>query len=376
MDAFQRATSWIDLGAVRRNCERLLAVLEEGDERVAVCAVVKADAYGHGMWECARAALEGGASWLAVATASEAFELRSHFERTPILCMGALTDPELDVALGAGAEIGVWRPEFLEHVASVGAAMGRRPRVHVKYDTGMGRLGSFDRDRVLEMVEVAAREERLELAGLWTHFATADQRDSTYFDEQLESFESMVAEVHDRYPDVLVHAANSAATLREPRSHFDMVRCGIAVYGLDPFGTDPAHHGLQPVMGLSSYIAEIKRFEAGRSAGYGRSWRAERDTDVAVVPIGYGDGVRRALGNRAKVLIGGARYPVVGTVSMDNLTVNLGPGSDAEVGDEVVLLGSRGEGRILVEEWAELLETINYEVTCGIGPRVPRLNRR
>lgn len=373
MDAFQRATAWIDLGAVRRNCERLAAELGEGIE---LCAVVKADAYGHGMADCAAAALEGGAGRLAVATATEAFELRSRFEATPILCMGALTEPELDVALQARAEISVWQPAFLEHVASRSAELGTRARVHVKYDTGMGRLGNVDPEAVLDMVGAAALEERLELVGAWTHFATADDLDSEFFDRQLERFEQLAAHLRERYPEIVLHAANSAATLREPRAHFDMVRCGVAVYGLDPFGVDPLERALEPVLGLSSYLADVKALEPGRSVGYGRTWRAERQTAIGVVPIGYGDGVLRGLGNTAEVLVEGRRRPVVGTVSMDNITVDLGPDPEVGIGEEVVLLGARGDESVRAEEWAGKLGTINYEVTCGISSRVPRFPQR
>ena len=375
MEAFQRATAWVDIGAIARNCERLRAELEPSSR---LCAVVKANAYGHGVADCAKAALAGGAEMLAVAAASEAFELReAKLNKTPILTMGALTDPELDVALSAGSEIGVWRADFLDDVAERGAAFGVRPRVHVKYDSGMGRLGEKDAAAAERLLERAAADERVELAGFWTHFATADEDDRGYLDEQLARFVPLVERARAAYGEsLLVHAANSAATLREPASHFDMVRCGIAVYGLDPFGRDSAKQRLEPALGLSSYVAEVKRFEPGESAGYGRSWTAEQPTHLGIVPIGYGDGVRRALGNRAEVLIGGRRYRSAGTISMDNLTVDLGPEPVAERGDEVVLLGRSGEDAVRAEEWAGLLETINYEVTCGISPRVPRIVRK
>lgn len=372
MDAFQRATAWIDHGAVERNCSRLEAALD-GDAKL--CAVVKANGYGHGMLDSARAALSGGASCLAVATASEAFELRETLSEPRIMVIGALTDPELDAALGARAELTVWYEEFLEAVADRGRRFGVRPRVHVKYDTGMGRLGTRDPAAVEALLEAAAGDERVELTGLWTHFATADERDSPFFDEQLERFADLALPARERY-GLELHAANSAATLRDPSSHFDMVRCGIAVYGLDPFGVDGAEAGLEPVLGLSSYLADLKRFEAGQSAGYGRRWSAQAETCVGVVPIGYGDGVRRALTNNCEVLIAGRRYPLVGTVSMDNITVDLGPEPEVEPGEEVVLLGASGEERVTAEEWAQRLETINYEVTCGISPRVPRVRRR
>jgi alanine racemase len=372
MDAFQRATAWINHGAVERNCSRLEAALD-GEARL--CAVVKANGYGHGMVDSAGAALAGGASCLAVATASEAFELREALPEARVMAIGALTDPELDVALGARAELTVWREGFLEAVAERGHRFGTRPRVHVKYDTGMGRLGARDPAAVEALLEAAAGDERVELVGLWTHFATADERDSPFFDEQLERFADLALPARERF-DLELHAANSAATLRDPASHFDMVRCGIAVYGLDPFGVDSAAVGLEPVLGLSSYLADIKRFEAGQSAGYGRRWSAPEETRVGVVPIGYGDGVRRALTNNCEVLLAGRRYPLVGTVSMDNITIDLGPDPDVEPGEEVVLLGASGKEQVTAEEWARRLGTINYEVTCGISPRVPRVRRQ
>ncbi len=224
-----------------------------------------------------------------------------------------------------------------------GEERGIRPRVHVKYDTGMGRLGERDPDAVLRLVEAAAGDGRLELAGLWTHFATADERDSDFFDRQLERFTALVERARAEHPDLLVHGANSAAALREPAAHFDMVRCGIAIYGLDPFHSDPYEHGLEPALELRSYVADVKRFAPGDSAGYGQRWRAPVETYVGVLPIGYGDGVRRGLTNNADVLVNGHRYPLVGTVSMDNLTIELGPVTHVSTGAAATLIGSQGE---------------------------------
>ncbi|HEX2266455.1 MAG TPA: alanine racemase, partial [Solirubrobacterales bacterium] len=202
--------------------------------------------------------------------------------------------------------------------------------------------------------------------------ATADEPDSDYFDEQLRRFEEVAAAVKAEHPQATVHAANSAAVLRDKRSHFDMARCGVAIYGLDPFQRDPAEHGLRPALTLGSHVADVKRFPAGASAGYGQKWRAPVDTWVGVVPLGYGDGVRRALTNNADVLVRGRRHPLVGTVSMDNVTIDLGPETDVEPGDEAVLIGRQDGEQILAEEIARRLDTINYEVTCAISPRVPR----
>jgi alanine racemase len=238
------------------------------------------------------------------------------------------------------------------------------PRVHVKLDTGMGRLGTKDRELAAKL---AARPNTV---GLMTHFATADVPGDDLFDAQLDAFRDFVDAVGRE--DLTVHAANSAAALRDPASHFDMVRCGIAIYGMDPFGADPGAHGLEPALSLRSWVGAVRRFETGDSAGYGRRWSASEPTWVATVPIGYGDGWRRALTNNCDVLIRGRRHPLVGTVSMDNVTVALGPDTDVEVGDEVILIGAQGEERILAEEVARRLDTINYEVTCALTPRVRR----
>jgi alanine racemase len=370
--AVQRAVAVVDQGAVERNCARLAAELDGSR----LCAVVKANGYGHGAVECARAALAGGATWLAVAAAAEAVELRNQLPDARLLTMGALTQAELDLALGADSDLAVWRPGFARLASARGAKLGVRPRLHVKYDTGMGRLGERDPDAVLALVDAVAVDERLDLAGFWTHFATADEPAEDFFDEQLERFARLVESVRAAHPDLLIHAANSAATLRDPASHFDMARCGIAIYGLDPFHSDPFARGLEPALELRSYVADAKRFPAGASAGYGRRWRAPAETWVGVLPIGYGDGVRRGLTNNGEALVGGRRYPFVGTVSMDNVTVDLGPSPSVEPGSPAVLIGAQGDDRILCEEVARRLETINYEITCGIAPRVPRVQIR
>jgi alanine racemase len=365
----ERAVARIDLDAVRANCARLKSELTEGAE---LCAVVKADGYGHGADGCAGAALTGGATRLAVATAGEAERIGRRFQHVPLLTMGALTADEVDVAISAGAELAVWREDFRRLVADRARAHGHKVRLHVKHDSGMGRLGARDPGEVLALARACAEDPDLELAGIWTHLATADELDSTFFDEQLDRFEEVAAAVKAEHPGAIAHAANSAAVLRDRRSHHDMARCGVAIYGLDPFQRDPAEQGLRPALALCSHVADVKRFPAGASAGYGRRWKAPVDTWVGVIPLGYGDGVRRALTNNADVLVGGRRHPLVGTVSMDNVTIDLGPETEVRPGDEAVLIGRQGEETILAEEVAARLETINYEVTCAISARVPR----
>jgi alanine racemase len=354
-----RALARIDDGAIERNCRRLLGLTADG---VDLCAVVKADGYGHGAAPAAHAALRGGASWLAVATAAEARHLREQGIEGRVLVMGALTRAELRTAVESNADVVVWTREEAEAAAALDGA-----RVHVKLDTGMGRLGTKD-------VELARSLLGPHVAGLMTHFATADEPGDDLFPEQLERFTGFVEAIRQEVPDAVVHAANSAATFRDPAAHFDMVRCGVAIYGMDPFQGDPRERGLEPALELESWVAALRRFEVGDGAGYGRRWRAREPTWVATVPIGYGDGWRRGLSNDCDVLIGGRRYPLVGTVSMDNITVDVGPDPAVEIGDPVVLIGGQREERILAEEVARRLDTINYEITCGLSPRVSRLH--
>jgi alanine racemase len=368
MPAIHRAIAVLEPEAIRRNCDRLVRELGGRSE---LCAVVKANGYGHGADDVARAAMEGGASWLAVAAPGEVAR-PAEYPDVPILIMGALTAADLHDAIEDGCDVAVWRPEFLAEVANAGKEHGVKPRVHVKYDTGMGRLGERDPEAVQELVREAAADDRVELVGLWTHFATADEPESRFFDEQLARFRRLALPLKREHSSLVLHAANSAATLREPDSHLDMVRCGIAIYGLDPFHEDPSLRGLEPALELRSYVAAVKRFEEGDSVGYGQRWRAPRDTWVGVLPIGYGDGVRRALSNNADVLVRGRRYPLVGTVSMDNVTIDLGPETSVEPGVPAVLIGAQGDERILAEEVARRMDTINYEVTTGISDRVTR----
>jgi alanine racemase len=360
-----RALARVNLAAIERNVARLRRELAGGTE---LCAVVKADGYGHGAAPAARAALAGGATWLAVAAAGEATALRAAGIDARLLVMGALTPGELDAALAADADVVVWREELVSAVAARGGG-----RVHVKLDTGMGRLGTRDPVEATRVAEAAAAADGVQLAGAMSHFATADEPGDAFFGEQLGRFMAWAPALSERHPGMVLHAANSAAVLRDAATHFDLVRAGVAVYGLDPFQHDAAAQELEPALELASYVAEVKPCAAGESAGYGRRFVAERETMIATVPIGYGDGVRRALTNNADALVGGRRFPLVGAVSMDNVTVDLGPdGGGVRSGDEVLLIAPG----LPAEEMARRLQTINYEITCGLTPRVPRRYHR
>ncbi|MDX6707532.1 MAG: alanine racemase [Solirubrobacteraceae bacterium] len=367
-DVAVRALARVNLAAIERNVARMRRELAP---ETSLCAVVKADGYGHGALPAARAALAGGATWLAVAAATEAAALRDAGIDTPILVMGALTTSELDLALEAVADVVAWNERFVGLVAERGGGA-----VHVKLDTGMGRLGTRDPVEATRVVQAAVAARGVVLAGAMTHFATADERGDAFMGEQLERFLRWVTPLRAAHPQMSVHAANSAATLRDPATHLDMVRCGIAIYGLDPFGEDPSARALEPALELRSHVAAVKPIAPGQSAGYGRRFVAQHPTTLATLPIGYGDGVRRGLTNNADILIGGARRPLVGTVSMDNVTVDVSSPAAVSPGDDAVLIGVQGDHRITAEELARRLDTINYEITCGLLPRVPRAYHR
>jgi alanine racemase len=332
-----RSEITIDLGALRRNVRRLRDVLAGSD----LWAVVKADAYGHGAVDAARITLEEGAKALCVATVAEAVELRETFREARILVMGPTAGREVAVAREARLELAVLDGQIPEGVP-----------VHLKLDTGMGRWG------LGELPELSG-----EVVGLMTHLATADT-DLEFARAQVARF----AEATKDYVHLTRHVANSAAALRLPEARFDAARCGVALYGLSPFGTDPAEDGLEPVLGWQSVLGQVKRLAAGESTGYGRRFVAQRDTWIGIVPVGYADGFRRDM-TGTEVIVEGERRPVVGTISMDALAVELA--EPLPVGTSVTLVGAG----LLAEEHAAVAETINYEIVSKIDSRPIRAKR-
>ncbi len=357
----------VDLTAITRNVRLLRAFVGPVTE---LCAVVKADGYGHGAVPVARAALLGGASRLAVALVEEAATLRAGGIDGPIL---TLSEP-CPAAMRAVVELGL-EPTVssLSGVTALGAAAaGRDVRVgvHLKVDTGMHRAGCSPDDAVGVADAVVAAG--LDLAGLFTHCAVADVVGDPFTEQQLDRFDSVVADIRSAgHEPGVVHAANSAAAIAHPRSRYDMVRCGIAIYGIDPM-EGRGGLGLHPALELRSRVTRVHRLAPGDTVSYGRRWAAERATTVALVPIGYADGVRRDLGRRGgEVVIGGRLRPIRGVVTMDQLVVDCGD-DPVSVGDDVVLIGRHGDVAIRAEEVADRLGTIGYEVVCAIGARVPR----
>ena len=333
-----RSELTVDLGAVRRNARTLLRALDGSQ----LWAVVKADAYGHGAVDVAGAVLDEGAGALCVATVAEALELRAEFPLARMLVMGPTSSSrEIAEARDARLELVVWDEELPEGV-----------RVHVKLDTGMGRWG------LSELPELGP-----EVVGLMTHLATADS-DPAFAEQQVERFRAAT----EPYGELMRHAANSAAALRLPSARFDAARCGVALYGLSPFGEDPAADGLEPALSWRSYLAQVKRLEPGESTGYRRAFIAERPTWIGIVPVGYADGFRRDL-TGTEVRVSGEPRQVVGVVSMDAFAVQLE--REEPVGAPVTILGHG----VLAEAHARVAETINYELTSRINSDARRARR-
>lgn len=365
-----RAWADIDLDAVAHNTR----VLRERVAPSRLCAVVKADGYGHGAVPVAQAALAAGADWLAVAQVPEAAALRGAGIDAPLLVLSEPRADELDVAVGLEARLTVYSQEMVTALADAVRRRGAPSiNVHLKVDTGMRRVGVEPGD-LLGLAKAIAENPRLELEGVQTHFPVADEPGNPFTAEQVERFDAALEDLAAAgLAPPIRHAANSAGALCVPEARYDLVRCGIALYGLAPAPELAGLADLRPALSLASEVSFVKHVPAGQGVSYGHRQRTSRDTVVATVPIGYADGVFRALPLAgAEVLIHGERRPMVGVVTMDQLMVNCGPGADVRPGDAVVLLGAQASDRIGPDDWAAKLNTIAYEVICAIGPRVER----
>jgi alanine racemase len=335
-----------------------------------VMAVVKANGYGHGAVPVARAAAEGGATWFAVARDSEAVDLRRAGFDQPILLFGPAAPDRLESLVSAGVSLTVWGFEQAEAASRAAEIAGRAGRLHLNVDTGMGRLGV----QPSEAVELAKRILQLNdivLEGVYTHFARADEADQDPTEAQSRLFRQVLADFDQQgLARPLIHVANSAATLQRPSDHFDLVRLGIAMYGLAPSDACPLPAQFRPALTWMSRLSQVKLLPPGRGVSYGHQYVTRGHERIGTVPVGYADGFRRVDGN--EVLVGGVRVPVVGRVCMDQCLVQLDAVPEASEGDQVVIIGAQADQEITAEEIAGRWGTINYEVVCGIGPRVPR----
>lgn len=368
-----RAWVDVDLAAVAHN----VGVLRREAAPAVVLAVVKAGGYGHGAVPVAAAALDAGAAALGVAIAEEGVELRDAGIGGRVLVLSEPRADELGACVAFDLEPAVYTDAGVTAVAKAAADHGKRVTVHVKVDTGMHRVGAEPRDAV-RLAEAIAREPALALGSVWTHCAVADEPLDPFTDEQLQRYEQVLNDLSARGVTVpLRHAANSAGALCHPRARYDVVRAGIAIYGIAPapglaaLGFDTVTE-LRAALSLKASVSFVKTVPAGDRVSYGLRHRFERDTVVATVPVGYADGVARRWSEvGGEVLLGGRRRPVVGAVTMDQLMVDCGD-VPVQRGDEVVLIGQQGTETLSAEEWGTRLGTIGYEIVCGIGPRVPR----
>jgi alanine racemase len=362
----------VDLDAIRHNIGFFASACAPAE----VCAVVKADGYGHGSIAVSRAALEAGATWLAVALVEEGAVLRKAGIEAPIMLLAQPRGDDLVAAVRWDLRVAAYTVDIVEPLCEAAVATGRRPRVHLKVNTGMNRLGARPAEAVTLARMLADRPE-LEFEGVWTHHAKADVPDDSFTAEQLARFDEVLKELEAagvRPP--IVHTANSAAAVGHPHSRRDLVRVGISLYGIPPAPHLADAVDLRQALTLSTEVSHRMHVPAGEGVSYGQRWRAPHDTVVVTIPIGYADGVPRGLSAAGgEVLINGRRHPMVGTVTMDQLMIDCGPDSAVQPGDEVVLLGTQGDQAITPWDWANLVGTIPNEIVCGIGPRVGRTYR-
>jgi len=363
----------VNLSALAHNLGEVRRLVGSDTE---VAAVVKANAYGHGLVEVAGTLLAHGADRLCVARVDEGVALREAGIDAPVLVMGFVPPPLYDTALDHDLTLTVYDPEAAAELSAAAARHGRPAPVHLKLDTGMGRLGlvTADRDLYRNILAIASLPH-LEIEGLYTHFANADRRDKSHAQRQLVDFVEVTCTLgHDGIDIELLHAANSAALIDMPESRLNLVRPGIMLYGLYPSPEVKTRQvDLRPVMTLKAQVGFLKRVPAGWTVSYGSTYTTPAPTTLATVPCGYADGYNRRLSNRGAVLIHGRRAPVVGRVTMDQIVVDVGHIPGVAVGDEVVLFGRQGEAELHVDEVAALLDTINYEVVCAVSARVPRV---
>ncbi|MFQ5867159.1 MAG: alanine racemase [bacterium] len=363
----------IDLGAFRHNFREIKRKFRKG---VSSLPVVKADGYGHGMEEIARASLSCGAKLLGVANIEEGIFLRKRGITAPILILGSVYPlSNFSYILRYNLSPTICSLEASEELSKIAKRRRRKVRVHIKVDTGMGRIG-ISAQNAVSLVKRVVQLPGVLVEGIFTHLAAADS-DYEFTMEQIRKFQSVTDGLkRDNISIKYIHAANSTAILAYPDAHFNLVRPGISLYGLVPFEGAEREIDLKPVMQLKTRIVFIKRVKKGTSISYGRTWKAKRESIIGTLPIGYADGYSRLLSNRGEVLICGSRVPIVGRVCMDMCMVDVTPPPDVKVGEEVVLIGSQGKERITADEIAKLTGTITYEVVCGISKRVPRIYLR
>ncbi|NQU74596.1 MAG: alanine racemase [Candidatus Omnitrophica bacterium] len=359
----------VDLNAIRYNFDQIRHFVSKG---INIMVVVKANAYGHGITEVSKVLTKAGVDFLGVATMDEAVKLRKGGIKKPILVLGSILSGEIGIALENDITLTLCNNELLRELDKAAQAKKVKAKVHVKVDTGMGRIGVWHQD-AFNFVRRLANHGTIIIDGIYTHLSSAG-RDDFFTNYQIESFEELLNRLDRSGIEIpLRHAANSIATVDFKRAHLNMVRPGIIIYGMYPKKNFSKFLKLKPALSLKTKVVYLKQIPPGRSISYGRTYITDKDTNIATIPIGYADGYGRILSNKAYVLVKGKRARVVGKVTMDQVMIDVGHIRGVKLGDEVVLIGKQGKDQITTEELARLCGTIPYEIACSIGSRVPRV---
>ena len=371
-----RAVAEINLNAIESNLKFI-----KGKTNAQLLAVVKADAYGHGLIPVSKSAIEAGANWLGTALLEEAVTLRENGIKVPIIAWLTPCGEDFKSAINLNIDLSISSLEVLNEIIDSGAQLGKKPRLHIEIDTGMSRGGvGDDWDSFVGEVSKLVKDDKISLVGVWSHFARADEPLEKMNSQQLSIFTDRVTKlINSGIKPEFLHMANSAAALTFKDSHKNIIRWGIGLYGLSPdvnYIGDSISIGLKPAMKLKAKLNLVKKVKAGSTVGYGATAVVNEDTKLGVVTLGYADGIPRNANNLAGVFVCGKRAPLIGRVSMDQFVVDLGIESLAKTGDEVIVFGAGNDGEYTIDEWAKACGTINYEIVTRIGPRVPRIYTR
>jgi alanine racemase len=371
-----RAVAEINLNAIESNLKFI-----KGKTNAQLLAVVKADAYGHGLIPVSKSAIEAGANWLGTALLEEAITLRENGIKVPIIAWLTPCGEDFKSAINLNIDLSISSLEVLNEIIDSGAQLGKKPRLHIEIDTGMSRGGvGDDWDSFVGEVSKLVKDDKISLVGVWSHFARADEPLEKMNSQQLSIFTDRVTKlINSGIKPEFLHIANSAAALTFKDAHKNIIRWGIGLYGLSPdvnYMGDSISIGLKPAMKLKAKLNLVKKVKSGSTVGYGATAVVKQDTKLGVVTLGYADGIPRNANNLAGVFVCGKRAPLIGRVSMDQFVVDLGIESLAKTGDEVIVFGAGNDGEYTIDEWAKACGTINYEIVTRIGPRVPRIYTR
>lgn len=361
----------IDLDKAAYNMKNIKKLVKDKE----VIAVVKADCYGHGADDLAPVFLENGASRLAVAILTEGIELRKKNITAPIMILG-YTPLELgEELINNDIEQTVYDLEYAKKLSNIAERLGKKAKIHIALDTGMGRIGFIPNEESIEAVEKIASLNGIEIIGIFTHFSTADEYDKNYTNEQFKKIKNFISELEKRNINIpLKHVSNSGAIMDMPETYLDAVRAGIILYGYYPSNeVNKEKLDIKPILTLKTTVSHVKEVEEGTSISYGRTFITERKSKIATIPIGYADGYSRLLSGKAKVIINGKFAPVVGRICMDQCMIDVTDIGEVKVGDEVILLGEEGNLKFNADDFAEIMGTINYEITCMLKQRIPRV---